>query len=71
MMLKSTQGKSHLVWGTLISSPSSLPLQGPDFISQEFDYPLGKIQVYNYLSCYPSPPIPDVVLPVSNKQNLI
>lgn len=55
--------------GTLISSHSSVPLQGPDFISKEFDCRLGKTQVYNYLSCYPLPPILSVVLAVSNKQN--
>lgn len=47
-----------------------MPLQGPDFISKEFDCRLGKIQVYNDLSCYPLPPILYVVLAVSNKQNL-
>lgn len=66
---QSTQGKNCLVWGH--SYPlSSVPLQGPDFISKEFDCRLGKIQVYNDLSCYPLPTILYVVLAVSNKQNL-
>lgn len=59
-----------LPMGTLMSSPSSGPFQGPDFISLEFDYHLHKIRIHNVgLSCDPSPHILYVVLAVSNKQN--